>query len=218
MSIVKASFVFVNDNPHADDVTTLSKRKIVRAQAARQQPQNNRLQGNQQVKSAAKWNKYQARKRNRHQTTLNTFQISLNSLDDLPKNNFASRKASPPDRNGPVEYPTPKSKSSSEARSNSTPGSEVRASSAPSSAPISDSHTTEKDEIEEDVDEIVRKDRQPPALTVRMPGAGWSTPFLPVQALNKPYVPTLISHCKFTTCFSFKAFCWSTEKWPNDAD
>ena len=106
MEVIKASFVFVNDNPHTSEASVALKRKTVRAQAARQQTTTNKSQAVQQVKSAAKWNKYQARKRNRHQTTFNTFQLSLSSLKDLPKTQDGSEHSSK-EETAPTGYNTP---------------------------------------------------------------------------------------------------------------
>ena len=124
MEVVKPSFVFINDAPYTNDTTSQLKRRAVRAQAARQQPTVHKHHSHQQVKSAAKWNKYQARKRNRYQTTLNTFPLNLANLDGEPQKTKRDRKTSTDSENAPNDYPTPVlSKSSSETPTGSIPSS-----------------------------------------------------------------------------------------------
>ena len=184
--VIKPSFVFVNDTPHSSEASASLNRKLVRAQAARQQSNAQKNQpGQQGVKSAAKWNNYQARKRNRHQTTRNTFQLDLDSLSVLPPTSNSEVKdesdRSSSTANAQDGYPTPKlSKASTEA-----------------SADPKESGTCS--EVEESVSRNVLPSSSDQAVLMspRVPGAGWSYPFVPPKCYNHPYTPMLMHHCEW---------------------
>ena len=166
MEVVKASFVFINDTPDKSSASALLKRKAVRAQAARQQPLVIKNQNNQPVKSAAKWNKYQARKRNRHQTTRNTFAVSLDGLVQQPEVEDEKKPIdhSPEKENATTAYLTPaKSKSSSSETS-------------------SECIQSSRDQL--------------PSLSPPASGMGFGYPFVQLSCGSLPYVGVLMNHCE----------------------
>ena len=79
---MESGFVFINnslDNVEPD--SKKFKRKTIRVRAARQTPLTEALQSLTPIKSASKWNRYQARIRTRQKIRLNTFPLDTSILE-----------------------------------------------------------------------------------------------------------------------------------------
>ena len=178
------SFVFINDS-HPDDGKSKSKRKLVRAQAARG-PHANTLNGS--AKSDKNdhntTNKHQQLKRNKRGNGTTTIPLSVVGLEDPSPSPEKDTKT--PVKSYPVTVSIEDKGSGSEEEMNRNTQELPQHANAYTGVPASS--------------QAIRNDNasnQPfsNGLVHTMPGRGWVAPFITHDEPNRPYIPLLLDHC-----------------------
>ena len=188
-----ANFVFINDsNPR--DAKSKAKRKLVRAQAARGPHSATNASKPRAVnpRTPSSLLKHQALKRQKDKSSTSTFALNLTSHDTL----IAQTKTLVPKIAPKIDGITIEilDKRLGPADTQATTKSPALSNESISAPPKS------VDATEEDVS----PNGSPVAgIVPRMPGTGWSAPFVSHPFPGKTYIPMLIDHCKSPIYSSF---------------
>lgn len=197
--VVESSFVFVHDTPRSTDVSVARNKRLVRAQAARRKPRSQKPSSNEQNgHKVPRSKKYQTRKSNRENESTVPDELHLNaealgpgtSPSESQFSDYTSNSVGTVNSYQTSQWSEVDNESPSDIASSNLSG-EIHT----SSFSISEGSTlaTNEDEIDEYA-----------IMSPRMPGAGWSFPFVPPKCYSHPYTPMLIHHCEWPFKFTFQ--------------